>query len=75
VNFFFKHEFKVFSGYLPGIESLKTYCVKMVTATGSHSDDAYYVQTTRALTAKFGCENVEFPGHHDVSILDAGRIR
>ena len=39
----------------------------MVTAIGRDSDNAYYVQTTRALEAKIGCENVEFPGHHDVS--------
>ena len=67
VDFFFKHEFKAFSGYLPDIESLRKFSVKMVTATGSQSDDAYYVQTTRDLAAKLGCENVEFPGHHDVS--------
>jgi hypothetical protein len=23
--------------------------------------------TTRVLAAKLGCENVEFPGHHDIS--------
>ena len=39
----------------------------MVIATGRDSDDAYYVQTTRALAARLRCENVEFPGHHDVS--------
>jgi hypothetical protein len=39
----------------------------MVTAVGRESDNAYYVQTTMALAAKLGCENVEFPGHHDVS--------
>lgn len=39
----------------------------MVTAVGRDSDDAYYVQATRSLAAKLGCENVEFPGHHDVS--------
>jgi hypothetical protein len=39
----------------------------MVTGTGRDSDDAYYVQTTRALSARLGCENVDFPGHHDVS--------
>ena len=39
----------------------------MVTAVGRDSDDAYYVQTTRVLAAKLGCENVEFPGHHDIS--------
>ena len=40
----------------------------MVTAIGRDSDNAYYVQTTRALAAKLGCENVEFPGHHDLSL-------
>jgi hypothetical protein len=39
----------------------------MVTAIGRDSDNAYYVQTTRALAAKLGCENVEYPGYHDVS--------
>ena len=39
----------------------------MVTATGRDSDDAYYLQATKALADKLGCENVQFPGHHDVS--------
>jgi hypothetical protein len=67
VDFFFKHEFRAFFGYLPNIESIRNYCVKMVTATGRDSDDAYYVQATRALATNLGCPNVEFPGHHDVS--------
>jgi pimeloyl-ACP methyl ester carboxylesterase len=67
VDFFFKHEFKAFYKYQPNIESIRNHNVKMVTATGRDSDDAYYVQTTRALAAKLGCENVKFPGHHDVS--------
>ena len=53
--------------YQPNIESIRNHNAKMVTATGRDSDDAYYVQTTRALAARLGRENVEFPGHHDVS--------
>ena len=67
VDFFFKHEFKAFYKYQPNIENIRNHNVKMVTATGRDSDDAYYVQATRALAARLGCENVEFPGHHDVS--------
>jgi pimeloyl-ACP methyl ester carboxylesterase len=67
VDFFFKHEFKAFYKYQPNIESIRNHNVKMVTATGRDSDDAYYPQATKALAAKLGCENVEFPGHHDVS--------
>ncbi len=67
VDFFFKHEFKAFYKYLPNIESIRNHNVKMVTATGRDSDDAYYEQATKALAAKLGCENIEFPGHHDVS--------
>ena len=67
VDFFFKHEFRAFFRYLPRIESIKKNNVHMVTAVGRDSDDAYYVQATRSLAAKLGCENVEFPGHHDVS--------
>lgn len=67
VAFFFEHEFKAFYNYQPNIESIKNQNVRMVTATGKDSDDAYYVQATRALASKLGCENVGFPGHHDVS--------
>jgi pimeloyl-ACP methyl ester carboxylesterase len=67
VDFFFRHEFKAFYEYQPNIESIRNHNVKMVTATGRVSDDAYYVQATKALAAGLGCENVEFPGHHDVS--------
>jgi pimeloyl-ACP methyl ester carboxylesterase len=68
VDFFFKHEFRAFFGYLPNIESIRKNKVHMVTAMGRDSDNAYYVQTTRALAAKLGCENIEFPGHHDLSL-------
>jgi pimeloyl-ACP methyl ester carboxylesterase len=61
VDFFFRHEIKAIFGYLPDIESIRNHNVKMVTATGRDSD------ATMALAAKLGCENVEFPGHHDVS--------
>jgi pimeloyl-ACP methyl ester carboxylesterase len=67
VDFLFRHEFKAFFKYLPNIESIRNHNVKMATATGRDSDDAYYVQATRALAAKLGCENVVFTGHHDVS--------
>ena len=49
VDFLFRHEFKAFFRYLPNIESIRNHNVKMVTATGRDSDDAYYVQATRAL--------------------------
>ena len=39
----------------------------MVTATGRDSDNAYYVQATKALAAGLECENIAFPGHHDAS--------
>ena len=68
VDFFFKHEFRAFFKYVPNIESIRKNNVQMVTAIGRDSDNAYYVQTTRALAAKLGCENIEFPGHHDLSL-------
>ena len=43
---------KSFFKYLPNIESIRNYNVKMVTATGRDSDDAYYVQATKALVAE-----------------------
>ncbi|MGH9993670.1 MAG: hypothetical protein ACRD4J_00335, partial [Nitrososphaeraceae archaeon] len=67
VHFFFEHEFRAFSGYLPNIESIRKNNVHVVTAIGRDSDNTYYVQATRALASKLGCENVEFPGHYDIS--------
>ena len=67
VDFFFKHEFRSIFGYLPNIKSIRNNNVNMIIAVGRDSDNAYYVQTARALAAKLGCENVVFPGHHDVS--------
>jgi pimeloyl-ACP methyl ester carboxylesterase len=66
VDFFFKHEFRAFFGYLPKINTISNNKVSIVTATGIDSNDAYYVHATRALTAELGCNSVEFPGHHDV---------
>lgn len=68
VDFFFKHEFRAFFRYLPDIESIRKNNLHMVTAIGRDSDNAYYVQTTRALAVALGCENIEFPGHHDLSL-------
>lgn len=67
IDFFFKHEFRAFFGYLPNVESIRKNNVHIVTAIGRDSDNAYYVQTTRALAAKLGCKNMQFPGHHDIS--------
>ena len=67
VDFFFKHEFRAIFGYLPNIESLRKNKVQLVTAIGRDSDNAYYVQATRALASKLGCENAEFPGHYYIS--------
>ena len=67
VDFFFKHEFRAFFGYLPNIESIRKNNIRLVTAIGRDSENAYYVQATAALASKLGCENTEFPGHHDIS--------
>ena len=68
VAFFFDHEFRSFFGYLPNIEIIRKNSINMVTAVGQESDDAYYVQATKVLANKLGCEIIEFPGHHDLSL-------
>jgi pimeloyl-ACP methyl ester carboxylesterase len=68
ISFFFEHEFRSFYGYLPNIEVIRKNNVHLVTATGRDSENAYYVQATKALAARLGCENIEFPGHHDLSL-------
>jgi len=66
VDFFFKHELKGFFGYLPKINTIRNNKVNIITAVGADSNNAYYVQATRALASELECNSVEFPGHHDV---------
>jgi pimeloyl-ACP methyl ester carboxylesterase len=66
VNFFFKHELIGFFGYSPKINTIRNNKVNIITAVGANSKDAYYVRATKALAFELGCDNVEFPGHHDV---------
>lgn len=68
VDFFFDHEFRSFFGYMPNIEIIRKNNINMITAIGRESDDAYYVQATRKLAGMLGCEILEFPGHHDLSL-------
>jgi pimeloyl-ACP methyl ester carboxylesterase len=67
MEFFFKHEYKAFIQYMPDLKRIRDNKVRMVVAVGQDSGDAYYVQSTRALAARVGCDYVEFPSHHDVS--------
>ena len=68
VAFFFDHEFRSFFGYIPKAEIIRKNSINMVTAVGQESDNAYYVQATKVLAEKIGCEIIEFPGHHDLSL-------
>jgi pimeloyl-ACP methyl ester carboxylesterase len=67
MDFFFKYEYRIFVRYVPDVERIKNNNILIVTAVGKDSNDAYYVQSTRAL-AKLGCEIIEFPGHHGASL-------
>ena len=52
VDFFFKHEFRAFFGYLPNIEIIRKNNVHMVTAIGRDSDNAYYYQNKEVIFFK-----------------------
>ncbi|CAN5335270.1 alpha/beta hydrolase [soil metagenome] len=67
MDFFFKHEYIPFARYVPDLDRIRENKVHMVTAVGRDSDNSQYVQSTRALASKLGCECIEFPGQHDVS--------
>lgn len=67
MDFFFRHEYKAFTQYIPDVKRVRENKVNMITAVGRDSDDSQYVQTTRALTSRLRCKCIEFPGQHDVS--------
>ncbi len=68
IDFFFKHEYKPFVRYHPDVERIRNNNVSILAAVGRDSDDAYYVQSTRMLANKLGCEIHEYPGHHGASL-------
>ncbi len=68
MDFFFKHELTPFVRFMPDFGRILENEVNMVVAVGTDSDGAYYVQSTQIVAANLGCECVEFPGHHDVSL-------
>ena len=67
MNFFFKHEYKTFIQYILDVNRIRENKVSMIAAVGRDSDDAHYIQSTKALASKLHCECIEFPGQHDVS--------
>ena len=67
IDFFFKHEFKPFIGYIPDFRRIQENGVEMVVAVGAESDDAYYVRATREIASRIGCRCIKFPGQHDAS--------
>jgi pimeloyl-ACP methyl ester carboxylesterase len=67
MDFFFRHEYEPFIQYLPNLKRIRENRVNMVTAIGRDSDDAVYVQSTRILASRLGCQCIEIPGQHDVS--------
>jgi pimeloyl-ACP methyl ester carboxylesterase len=67
MDFFFRHEYKVFIQYIPNVKQIRENKVNIVTAIGRDSDDSQYVQATRALTSRLHCKCIVFPGQHDLS--------
>ena len=58
LDFFFRHEYKAFTQYIPDVKRMRENKVKMVTAVGRDSDDSQYVQSTRALASKLRCARI-----------------
>ena len=60
MDFFFRHEYKAFTQYIPDVKRIRENKVKMVTAVGRDSDDSQYVQSTRALRHSFTVDALSF---------------
>ena len=56
MDFFFGHEYKAFTQYIPDVKRIRENKVNMITVVGRDSDNSQYVQATKALTPRLHCK-------------------
>jgi pimeloyl-ACP methyl ester carboxylesterase len=61
---FMQHSYVNISTYKPDLDKIKRSGVRIVTAAGRASADAYYARTARVIADRLGCPYVEMSGHH-----------
>ncbi len=67
---FLAHSYLSISRYRPDLDKLRRNRVKVITAAGRRSADAYYARTARAMAELLKCQYVEMAGNHFAFMLE-----
>jgi pimeloyl-ACP methyl ester carboxylesterase len=61
---FLAHSYLAISRYRPDLDRIRRSGVRVVTAAGRRSADAYYARTARVMAERLGCRYVDMSGNH-----------
>jgi pimeloyl-ACP methyl ester carboxylesterase len=61
---FLAHSYLNISRYKPDLDAIRRNGVRVVTAAGRRSADAYYARTARVMAERLGCRYVDMSGNH-----------
>ena len=61
---FLAHSYVQISRFKPDLDKIRRHGVRVVTAAGRRSADAYYARTARVMAERLGCRYVDMSGNH-----------
>jgi pimeloyl-ACP methyl ester carboxylesterase len=67
---FLAHSYLTISRYKPDLERIRRNGVRVVTAAGLRSADAYYARTARVMAERLGCRYVDMSGNHFAFMIE-----
>jgi pimeloyl-ACP methyl ester carboxylesterase len=67
---FMAHSYLTISRYKPDLDTIRRNGVRVVTAAGGRSADAYYARTARVMAERLECRYVEMSGNHFAFMIE-----
>jgi pimeloyl-ACP methyl ester carboxylesterase len=67
---FMAHSYLNISRYKPDLDTIRRNRVRVVTAAGRRSADAYYARTARVMAERLGCRYVDMSGNHLAFVIE-----
>jgi pimeloyl-ACP methyl ester carboxylesterase len=67
---FLARSYLTISRYKPDLDTIRRHGVRIVTAAGRRSADAYYARTARVMAERLGCRYVDMSGNHLAFVIE-----
>jgi pimeloyl-ACP methyl ester carboxylesterase len=67
---FMAHSYLTISRYKPDLDTIRRNGVRVATAAGRRSADAYYARTARVMAERLGCRYVDMSGNHFAFMIE-----